>query len=594
MSEEDFTGKKANDDFGQSLGRGRTDVAGDRRRAVNNERGAMALSRTMQRHYRRAVRHDDARMIGILSDQMGKLGVNPAGGVGFTDANQQDAIANDQAINRNDQQMQVRKSGVSGSGKVNPGTREDANALVPKTSSPINAGGGLDEGDSTESGAPVATTPVASPSAPQGNTGNLNPGGQPQRVSALDDKKKQFAIEKFGKDITDWTINDPEDQGKKSASIYEYGKTLGITPDQIEAQANKARDRQVAGAKEKSKYMPSKDTLDMESKFDAMIADRPDDQKAMFSKMSDEDKAAMVQKNASLKTVREEMSNLSEKHTGQGLQDGDKELAKGLQTMSPEAKARSDKDAESIASGKKSSADYDAAEALRVSGRANGFDKIATQEVKNTKDNSDATKAVELINSGRKLNFEDIKKNSKDFLGPTQDSIGGFLSSAGHQIKKAVTGNRQDAQAPAMDWDAFDKRDPNDPNFGQKVYQSQYNANGNSSTTKTPETGGPVTSTKDSPTIGFGGKATKRAWDNYGNSGTFGGGRGDPGTPWWESIGRVFSEANTPPTQKGGSGFPSAPQALNTTSHQQNLDRVFQGTSSILSDRNAKLDQLFS
>ena len=183
-----------------------------------------------------------------------------------------------------------------GAGIAPPTT--DENGFVSAPSEPVGQG-------ATD---PATTPPVATGGAVSGKP--AVPDWRQERAAGLDAQKKQFAIEKFGKDIIDWTVNDPEDQGKKSAQIFKYGESLGISPEQIEAQADKARNGQVAEAKEKSKYTPSKETLDMESKFDAMIADRPADQKAMFSKMSEKDKAAMVQKNESLKMVREEEAKL--------------------------------------------------------------------------------------------------------------------------------------------------------------------------------------------------------------------------------------------------------------------------------------------
>lgn len=47
-----------------------------------------------------------------------------------------------------------------------------------------------------------------------------------------------------------------------------------------------------------------------ETAFNNLIKDRPADQKAMFARLSNEDKAAMVQKNESLKTIREETAKL--------------------------------------------------------------------------------------------------------------------------------------------------------------------------------------------------------------------------------------------------------------------------------------------
>ena len=96
---------------------------------------------------------------------------------------------------------------------------------------------------------------------------------------------------------------DAPDWRQQRAAALEALKGKFTKQDAANALAEKAAPQGID-----PKYQVPKETLDMESKFDAMIADRPADQKAMFSKMSESDKAAMVQKNESLKTAREEPS----------------------------------------------------------------------------------------------------------------------------------------------------------------------------------------------------------------------------------------------------------------------------------------------
>lgn len=118
-----------------------------------------------------------------------------------------------------------------------------------------------------------ATTSVTTPPTTQGEAANSTPAApdwRQQRATALEALKGKFTKQDAANDLA------------------EKAAPQGIDP----------------------KYQVPKETLDMESKFDSMIADRPADQKAMFSKMSESDKAAMVQKNESLKTVRKELDKI--------------------------------------------------------------------------------------------------------------------------------------------------------------------------------------------------------------------------------------------------------------------------------------------
>lgn len=136
---------------------------------------------------------------------------------------------------------------------------------IPSTKAPTAS--------STPSAGQSATPPVTTPPVAVQETGNDTPevpDWRQQRATALEALKGKFTKQ------------------DEANALAEKAAPQGIDP----------------------KYQVPKETLDMESKFDAMIADRPADQKAMFSKMSESDKAAMIQKNESLKTAREEIEKL--------------------------------------------------------------------------------------------------------------------------------------------------------------------------------------------------------------------------------------------------------------------------------------------
>ena len=151
--------------------------------------------------------------------------------------------------------------GSTGGVWVNVGDHSTASATKPSV-----RGSSAPMGQSAT--APVTTPPVAQDEA--GNGKLATPDWKQQRSSAIEALKGKFTKQDAANALAD-----------KAAP-------QGIDP----------------------KYQVTKETLDMESKFDPMIADRPSDQKAMFSKMSESDKAAMVQKNESLKTARNELDKL--------------------------------------------------------------------------------------------------------------------------------------------------------------------------------------------------------------------------------------------------------------------------------------------
>lgn len=204
-------------------------------------------------------------------------------------------------------------------------------------------------------------------------------------------------------------------------------------------------------------YQASKETLDMESKFKAMIADRPADQKAMFEALPEKEKAAMVQKNESLKMVREEEAKLGPDKSS------NVEQAKALRdnrTLTPEMQERSDRDASSVAYGKKAVADATAAEP-DIAARDKYFaDKNVGIEKEYQADKIYYAQVAE----DRKAWFEDVKKNSDDFL-----AVGGF--------KRHVTGIRKDAPMPHMQADGVTTI-PRNENSGNR-YKSQYDKDGN-------------------------------------------------------------------------------------------------------------------
>jgi hypothetical protein len=214
-------------------------AARDRKQAAANNR-----------HLRWASSHGDLRATLRLDENAKLPGNRNGGGVGDALENKSRDEKTGEARTREGLilEEQARKRAAAELGNNSP-----ASPPVPVPGGSAAPAGGAGVAPTPSTG-PSAPAPATTPPVAQGGAGNgkpVVPDWRDERKNAIDGKRKQFAIEKFGKDIIDWTVNDPEDQGKKSAQIFEDGKSLGISPEQIEAQANKAREEKEKEKKEK-------------------------------------------------------------------------------------------------------------------------------------------------------------------------------------------------------------------------------------------------------------------------------------------------------------------------------------------------------
>lgn len=475
-----------------SGGRSEGEKAQSRERKSND-----MIDRNLQRIMRHGTPQERLAAGQKAQERQDRPGHQQGGGIKSAEENRtRDQIA---AENITKEGLALKNNGpIQPQGQVNPGTQEDADALVPKPNSgQWNTGAAAEMNKKEEAEArgntdldqdivsdryadpsdptgkwvnmaPSATIPAASPSARQADAVNGTPAYQDPSRDAAKAKLQGFKDSadsgaKFKSDLDTWNKL-PADQKKQSSvdNMMARGEQLGISPEQVNAA--------LRGDKELSK-------------------------EAVASSA-----AARVKEQAKPNTGSSVVANISEKYAGQGIQDGDLELAKGLTTMSPEARAKSDKEAEKIKGYKEKSDAYekDKSDSQLAMDR---FDaKMMVQESNNAKSYKDSTKAVNLVNAGRERYVSDIQKNSDDFLGlakGVKNPIAGAALSLVDNVLKIGKTQRKDAPEPkGMDWDAFDNRDPNDPNFGQKVYQSQYDKEGNftqspgsPATTKAPKTG---------------------------------------------------------------------------------------------------------
>lgn len=138
-------------------------------------------------------------------------------------------------------------------------------------------------------------------------------------------------------------------------------------------------------------------------------------------------------------------------------------LAKKIKAggMTPEQKARSQKEAEIIERSKST-----LAKAQQVDEQSTNL--MATRELRDAMTRSgieadfrEREKYTNQVAQDRDVWFEDVKSNAAH----SRDALG---------ITAAFGGHRKDAPMPNVDWNAYDKRKKDDPNFGNKRYQSQY------------------------------------------------------------------------------------------------------------------------
>lgn len=81
---------------------GNSNAIAEARRAASSERQSMAVERTMQRQFRRAVRRNDLQTISVLGSQMSEMGLSRTGGGGIQDSQENNRIATERAFNRSD------------------------------------------------------------------------------------------------------------------------------------------------------------------------------------------------------------------------------------------------------------------------------------------------------------------------------------------------------------------------------------------------------------------------------------------------------------------------------------------------------------
>ena len=115
----------------------------------------------------------------------------------------------------------------------------------------------------------VATPPVTTPPAPSpaANSGtSAVPDWQQKRSPAL-------KTIKFGNDITSWATSEDKDGKPTREKINEYGETLGISSDQIEAQVEKARNQSSQKAANKALLPAGKGALGGDYRTDAQFAE---------------------------------------------------------------------------------------------------------------------------------------------------------------------------------------------------------------------------------------------------------------------------------------------------------------------------------
>lgn len=422
----------------------------DQRRAANSERISMATTRTMQRQYRRAVRHGDLKAISVLGQEMQGLGVNPLGGGGITSALQQQQIAVDRANGRADLQMKIR-------GGLNPGSRADVAAVdrgasnITKAGSPQSNIRQSERNRLTMEFRPGIDDIV--PSGPAGSTGARagDPGqgatGQPQAASAafsaqtngqpagrrlsFDEEERLAQDRVFGKQALNPLQQFAEDLRNSPliqagdvnaiARANERGATLGLSPSEITAFLN-----------------GNPGQIDVSGAPRAIVP------------VKERDKGSSS------------LSNISEKYAGLGFQDGDVELAREIARggMSQEAKSRSDKEEALISSVRKTLDDIAVLEKERQIRRDSRFSEI------------DKNLEGEKAKADRGLKVQ--QKQTADYFADLAETESYNNSIANNPLKNAFMDRRAYPEAPVpLNYDKFDE---SKPNFGQDqpLYVSQY------------------------------------------------------------------------------------------------------------------------
>ena len=247
---------------------------------------------------------------------------------------------------------------------------------------------------------------------------------------ATADARTKFAndLKEYGK--TPSLIRSPE----KDAQIREYGKTLNLNEDQINA------------AMRGDTKLDAKSAAASTLAYEKNASNKP--------KKDKEELPAIKQARIAGETAKAAFEEAYGKTDTKGTKRNLDELRSKTEKAAAESKAARDVTAaasKKVGIANKKIEEREANEPARVA--------------KMNKDYDDRRKANEIINAGSDLNMQDILRNSEDAKSKFSNP---FSSSTAKDIK-----------SPEFDLDAFEKRSPDDINFGQKVYKSQYDKYGN-------------------------------------------------------------------------------------------------------------------
>ena len=243
---------------------GNSQAIAEARRATSSERQSMAVERSMQRQYRRAVRKGDMQTISVLGSQMSDMGLSRTGGGGIQDSQENNRIASDRAFNRADQLNQA-----AGRGGAAPESQKGA----PHHFAP-NVGQGAADDIEAAAGAPGAigargtngqtgTNTVSPNSRPAGTAfqreSKLLPENNPAPSSGGQKKllpRAQFIADLKGSELIKNQDSDAIERAAKR------GADFGIGRDQIEAFARGGDATPSGAAKEKADALASRNEND--------------------------------------------------------------------------------------------------------------------------------------------------------------------------------------------------------------------------------------------------------------------------------------------------------------------------------------------
>jgi hypothetical protein len=244
---------------------GNSQAIAEARRATSSERQSMAVERSMQRQYRRAVRKGDMQTISVLGSQMSDMGLSRTGGGGIQDSQENNRIASDRAFNRADQLNQAAGRG---------GTAPEPQKGTPHPFAP-NVGQGA--ADDIEAAAGASGAVGARGTNGQTGTSTVSPNSRPagtafQRESKLLPENNPApssagikGVDNRSKFIADLDKSELFKEGDAGAieRAVARGDRFGITREQVLAR-QQGRDATLSGiAKEKeaiAKREEEKDT----------------------------------------------------------------------------------------------------------------------------------------------------------------------------------------------------------------------------------------------------------------------------------------------------------------------------------------------